>query len=62
SYWADWAQRVVSLARDNANLGDYDLQAIYVVEVSEPEVARDLIKIEQFQTDLKDVALLARIP
>lgn len=62
SSWFDWAKSVVTIARDDANIGDYDLKAIYVLEISEGKVAKSLMRVEQFQTEKKDIVLLARKP
>ncbi len=58
--WNNWAENVVNTARENANLGNYDLQAIYVLRVSSDQVAQDLIQIEKFEGGNRDLALLAR--
>lgn len=58
--WSDWAKKVVKSARDEANIGDYDLKAIYVVKIAEREIARDLKKIEQYQGKERDIVLLSR--
>lgn len=60
SDWSDWAQSVIEIAREKANLGYYDLQAIYVVEVTEDEIAKNLMQIEQYQSESKDVLILDR--
>lgn len=58
--WTDWAKDVVETAR-NANLGDYDLEALYVVEIHEQQDAKTLTQIEKYMTDEKDVILIAKI-
>lgn len=60
SEWNDWASSVISKAREGANLGSFDLQPIYVVKVSEDNVAKSLTQIEQYQTGEKDIVLLAQ--
>lgn len=60
SEWDDWAQSVIQAAREEANLGDHDLKAIYVVQITKDNVARDLTHIEQFQSKNKDIVLVAR--
>ncbi len=58
--WNDWAQNVIQTARDDANIGDYSLEAIYVVEITEDNIAMDLTHIEQFQSGTKDLVLVSR--
>lgn len=60
SNWSDWAQSFVEIARDKANLGDYNLQAIYVVEVTEDNVAEALMQAEQYPDEKRDVLILDR--
>lgn len=60
SSWSDWAQTVVDIAREEANIGSYDLQAIYVVEITNDNIAKTLMQIEEFQSDANDVVLIAR--
>lgn len=60
SSWDEWAESVVTTAKNEANLGDYDLQAIYVLEITESGIAKELTQVEQFESGTKDVVLIAR--
>lgn len=60
SKWDDWARSVIQAAREEANLGDFDLKPIYVVQITGDNVARDLMHIEQFQNGTRDIVLVAR--
>ena len=62
SSWDEWAQNVVNKAREDANIGDYDLQAIYILEVTEDEIAKEIMKIEQYQDQQSDIVLMMRKP
>lgn len=56
--WSNYAQELMNSAR-NANVGDYDLQALYVVNIPNQRDAETITQYEQYQTSTKDIILLA---
>jgi len=58
--WANYAEDLMESAV-NAGIGDFDLQALYVIEVPAREDAEDLTHVEQYLSSTKDVVLLAQI-
>lgn len=56
--WSDYAEDLMESVHD-AGVGDYDLQALYVVEVSAQSDAEVLTKYEQYMDDRKDIILIA---
>ncbi len=59
SEWEDWAKSVIEAARDDANIADYDLQVIYVIDITDDEVAKIVTNVEHQQSK-KDIVLVAR--
>lgn len=56
--WSDYAEDLMKSAQD-AGVGDYDLQALYVVKVSAQSDAEILTKYEQYMNESKDIILIA---
>ncbi len=59
----DWEQYAKDLMESalSAGVGDFDLRALYIVEVPSREDAAELTQYEQYMTSTKDVVLLAKI-
>lgn len=60
SVWNDWAKSVIKKAREDTNLVDYDLEALYLIEVTNGKVAKKISKIEQFQEGKKSILLISK--
>ena len=58
--WDQYAKKLMQSALD-AGIGDFNLQALYIVEVPAQEDAAELTQYEQHMTAMKDVILLAKI-
>ncbi|MEA1904433.1 MAG: hypothetical protein U9M97_00935, partial [Candidatus Hadarchaeota archaeon] len=58
--WEQYAQDLMESAL-SAGVGDFDLRALYIVEVPSREDAAELTQYEQYMTSTKDVVLLAKI-
>lgn len=58
--WQHYAQELMESAL-NAGIGDFDLQALYIIEVPAQEDAAELTRYEQYMTPVKDIILLAQI-
>lgn len=58
--WERYAKDLMQSALD-AGIGDFSLQALYMIEVPAREDAAELMQYEQFMTPAKDIVLLAKI-
>jgi len=58
--WDDWAQSFIQKARDDANLVDYDFEALFIIEVHSDEVSSDLLEIQQFDEVEEEIVLRLR--
>ncbi len=58
--WNNWAEGVVRKAIEDASLIDFDIQVVYVVEVSSKEVARKISKIEKFEQGQRDISIIPK--
>lgn len=60
SEWSNWAENVVSVARDKASVGDFDLQAIYLLEISNNQIAENIVRTDRYRSGERDVVILGR--
>jgi hypothetical protein len=58
--WQQYAQDLMESAL-SAGVGDFDLQALYIIEVPAREDAAELTQYEQYMSSTKDVVLLTKI-